>query len=254
MINVLAYINSIKTTWLRRILNQQGKWLDLLMTQIDNNLFLKCGEEYIKECIDKQNNKFWKDVFQACYSLFKKFSESIDDDNFVIKSPLWFNGKIRINRKHVFFKEWFQKGIIYVNDIVKENNVFYSFQEFREKFPGIRSNFLQYNGLISAVKKMFKNFPHQNIKKLVGPWISPQFIIYLKSKKGSKDMYGIFVKNKYIPIGKSKWNTIFGILEENQWKNIYKNNFSNIKNTKFQWFQYRINQNILATNKYLFKI
>ena len=62
------------------------------------------------------------------------------------------------------------------------------------------------------------------------------------------------VKNKYIPIGKSKWNTIFGILEENQWKNIYKNNFSNIKNTKFQWFQYRINQNILATNKYLFKI
>lgn len=44
-------------------------------------------------------------------------------------------------------------------------------------------------------------------------------------------------------------------MEKNiDWKSLYITPFKSCKNTKLQWFQYRINQRIIATNDLLFKI
>ena len=45
-----------------------------------------------------------------------------------------FNNKdIVIDGRPFFFKSWFQKGIVSIQDILSENGKFLSFQEFREK-------------------------------------------------------------------------------------------------------------------------
>lgn len=53
--------------------------------------------------------------------------------------------------------------------------------------------------------------------------------------------------------GKRRWNELLDI-EDMEWKLIHKLPFVITKKCKLQWFQYRIINNILATNPFLFKI
>jgi hypothetical protein len=55
--------------------------------------------------------------------------------------------------------------------------------------------------------------------------------------------------------GQKKWEEILALgLDETKWREIFKLPFIVTQNTKLQWLQYRINQRILGTNKFLYKI
>ena len=67
-------------------------------------------------------------------------------------------------------------------------------------------------------------------------------------------MYNTFnVDTNVISFNKQKWERHFS-LSKSQWQNIYQLPFINIKSSKLQWLQYRINHHILTTNSFLFKI
>jgi len=72
-------------------------------------------------------------------------------------------------------------------------------------------------------------------------------------KKGSKEIYNIMVGKYFKTKSKDKWNSIF-TFSNNKWKEIYTIPFKVTKSSSLQWFQYKINHRILATNEYLFKI
>ena len=65
MVNVRAFIQSLKLAWIKRLVQNNGepKWQFLLLSQIDMNVLLNCGNKYIKICRNKFKNQFWKDVF-----------------------------------------------------------------------------------------------------------------------------------------------------------------------------------------------
>ena len=77
--------------------------------------------------------------------------------------------------------------------------------------------------------------------------------VFVLSKKGSRPMYNILNKCKVKSVGEQKWDQYFSITQK-QWKVIYSLPFSTTKNTKLQWFQFRVNQYILTTNSFMFKI
>ena len=74
----------------------------------------------------------------------------------------------------------------------------------------------------------------------------------IKTKKGSRIFYDIFVGiNEYIPQG--KWQAEIGNITENEWK-LYFLNIKQCHEVKLRDFQYKINNKILVTNSFLFKI
>ena len=68
-------------------------------------------------------------------------------------------------------------------------------------------------------------------------------------------MYLLLIRNNIVLNGQKKWEDILALgLDEMKWKEIFKLPFIVTQNTKLQWLQYRINQRILETNKFLYKI
>ena len=64
-------------------------------------------------------------------------------------------------------------------------------------------------------------------------------------------MYKLLNKNNDTPTGKTSWNKKYRF-DENELRIIYTEPFT--KDSTVQWFQTRINHNILATNTFLCKI
>ena len=85
------------------------------------------------------------------------------------------------------------------------------------------------------------------------PFIPLNIEPFIKKTKGSKELYNVLVKNKCIPSGKKKWNELFDF-DDHTWERIFKISFKSTKNTKLQWFLYRVVHHILTTNSFLFKI
>lgn len=59
---------------------------------------------------------FWKKIF----------SHNLTPHN----SVLWNNRTILISRKSVFNADWFDKGIVFVSDLMDDNGVFLSYENF----------------------------------------------------------------------------------------------------------------------------
>ncbi len=56
----------------------------------------------------------------------------------------------------VFWKTWYDKGVIFTQDLLNTNLEWMSFEEFKMKYK-IKTNFLKYFGLLSAVKQAMKH-------------------------------------------------------------------------------------------------
>ena len=65
---------------------------------------------------------------------------------------LFNNKEILVDRKPIFFSEWFKKGIISIKDLLNENGNFLTFDEFSLKYS-CKTNFPQYYQVISAILK-----------------------------------------------------------------------------------------------------
>ena len=252
MINLNLFILALKTTWVRKLFRTEGKWDNILFSTINQEKLFNFGNgyiSYIKENVVK--NKFWKDVFHAWNTFIDK------EENFTweyfLSSPLWMNKTIKIENKPVFYEDWFRKGICFVNDIMSEDGKFLSIDQLEEKF-NISKNIMKFNSIISAVKHAGKQNVY-NSYKLLTPFI-PSFVkTILKSKRGTKDMYLLLIRNNIVSNGQKKWEEILALgLDETKWREIFKLPFIVTQNTKLQWLQYRINQRILGTNKLLYKI
>jgi hypothetical protein len=181
-------------------------------------------------------------------------SKTTTDDSWAsfLHNPIWYNNKLKINHTCFFYKDWYRKGVRIVNELAKEDGEFYSFEEFERNY-NINTNFLKYHRFISCLKKYSEKFNKDNVSKIEYPYIARNIKVFLKSKKGTRDMYAILSKNHLQPTIKQKLMTMFE-LTENDIKQIYKLPFKTTKNCKFQWLQYRIKHLRLTTNTFLYKI
>ena len=57
-----------------------------------------------------------------------------------------------LTKKVVFIQNFIDNNIFYVNNLLGRNG-YMSFEEFERKYPGARTNFLMYKGVIRSVQQ-----------------------------------------------------------------------------------------------------
>ena len=253
-------VKAMRLIWVKRLaLNTVSRWKFIPMYYFkcqDLNLFFSCKSgvhcstsvpEFYKKC-----HKWWIDV----HSVHPQTVEMVKHE------ILWNNIYITINKKTVFYKEWYRGGIIRIYDILDENNQFMSHTDIASKY-GIKCSFLdvlqirqsipiQWRTLLYNTRQVGENI-HTNCNKI-------QIVDKLLNfhKLTCKDLYWSLVSKKIrIPTAVKKWSehfTHFKDADDNIWSHIYQMSFKVTRETRLQSFQYRILHRIVPCNKWLFNI
>ena len=107
MINLKAFMNSMKLTCLRRITTAESPWQSIIKDTINFNEVFSFGTSCIQSLLSKIKNKFWIDVMKA-YSEILKLNKTDNEDSF-LSSPIFFNYEIKVGNNPVWIKNWYKK-------------------------------------------------------------------------------------------------------------------------------------------------
>ena len=162
---------------------------------------------------------------------------------------IWNNKEIPIDKKPVYFKNYYESGIVYVNDLLFNISTNDSFDYFAKQIGKI--NILQWAGLRHSIPDFLKG----DYKS--PPLTSPSFLIHNifdVTKKKSKDYYLLLVTEKaQLPNIIYKWKSNFNLSDDNL-REFFLLPHSVVLESYVKAFQYKVLHNILYTNKKLLKI
>ena len=253
MINVQYFIEALKVTWIRRLVQKETKWSYLLNHTYPNlSEFIKFGLDFLKQKTNLIHNKFWLDTFTAWIHFSNKITINSWSD--FLSQPIWWNNSVKVGGRSIYYKHFFDKGIIHICDIMDKNGQFHDFNYIQNTL-GIRTTFIEYHGLIRAIG-VAKN-KHNIIQKpynLSQPFMPIALKILLYDKKGCQRIYRIFCKNNDKPTAQRKWDNVLLLLETHDWYKTYTLPYKVTRDTNVRWFQYRLIHRILSTNTFLYKI
>ena len=251
MINIEAFSYALKATWIRRLITDNCKWQDYILKDVNLEKLTAVDTKYAEEIMKKIDNPFWKDVLTG-FIKTNKNTKLEEGSSHILKTPIFYNSNICIDKKYVFWKDWYNKGIRFINDLVKENEEFYNQDELVAKY-NITTNYLHYQGIIKSTKIYLNSHKITLTTNIEGPFIPKHLKPILQQKTGTQSIYNILNKNSETPTGMLSWNKKYTLSNED-WKKIFIYPFTINKYPAIQWFQSCINHNILVTNSYLFKI
>ena len=253
MVHLNSFIKSLKLSWMRRLLVSEASWKNLFFTMFKTDQFKleTFGNYYAKQLSKKFRNDFWIEVLH----IFWEFSKitSCQTNNDTLSNPLWFNDQIEIGGSPVFYKYMFDHGIRFVSDLFDSEGNFYTYESLCE-ICDTRIPILTYFGLKNAV--LYK-WPQLNTldNNTFFPFIPYTIRIFIKNAKGTQVFYNAFIskikcKNKYL----TKWENELLLPDSTFLSQLMSRVFSFTSDSSLRWFQYRISNRILATNRYLYKL
>ena len=160
---------------------------------------------------------------------------------------IWNNKEIRIDRKLVYFKSYYESGIVYINEILFHLSSNDSFDYFAKKISKI--NILQWVGFRHSIPDFLKG------SSLSPPLTSPSFLIHNNvfdvKKKKSKDYYSLLVTEKAQSPNINhtcKWKTDFN-LSDDHLREFFLLPHAVALESYVKAFQYKVLNSILYTNK-----
>ena len=162
MINLKAFVNSMKLTWLRRVILSDSPWQSIVNNKINFQERFSLGRSYIDGLIKNVKNKFWIDVLRAFSELLSL--QKTTHKNLLYQAPFFHNPEIKVGGKPLWIKTWYQKKLLYVNDLLAENGNFYSQTDIERKY-NIKTNCVQFQGMIQTVKLYARRNDVENFTK-----------------------------------------------------------------------------------------
>ena len=252
MLQIEHFITSLKITWLRRqILQQNCTWN--ILSNIDLDDVYTRGDNYASIKSEEVKNPFWKDLLNS-WKIFCK-SVKIQALEDILYSPLWYNSNLH-HGQHIYFKDWYNKGIRNVIDLLDTDSNFYLFPQLQEIY-NVRGTFLDHASLLRKIPAQWKQKINENkvLCQALKPNVSRNcYVNYLgKDKKGSRTFYDILIDNNIPTPPSEKWIKELGDIQQDEW-NTYNKIIKDIKETKLKEFQFKINNRILVTKSFLYKI
>ena len=243
---------SSKAAWVKRIVANQAYFLAGNKFMYDQrfwkcNFDLKTANQILG--ILKIKSEFWKDVVKSWSVVNYKIPGTPEE---IASQILWLNTNIQISKKVVYYPNLASRGIYYIRDLMNEHG-FMEFNQFKNKYPGITSNFVQYYGLINAIPRQWKvsliNYapqhtetPHPLLSKTNHKFFSR--IIYdtslhLFSQKPTETC--------------TKWHDKIGHnFTDDEWKKHFLDIYFTSISTTLRAFQFKLLHQILATKRRLF--
>ena len=245
MIDLDCTIKSLRLAWLKRIFSaHDGTWKTYLRYILERygGLFLfNCNFEIKDYSLDSQ---FYAELLQWWSEFRENFGKTKDWRNII-----WNNKDIRINNTPVFYKNYFDSGIVFVNDLLFSLNNIDSFKVINNKVN--KTNFLVWAGLRHSVPTSLKgNSAHSEI--------SFSIIIdnndFDVTKKKSKHFYSLLISIKaQLPSAARKLQNEFN-LTTSQVEQVFNLPHKVALETYVKAFQYKVLNSILYTNTKLQKI
>ena len=153
MIDIEIMFKALKLAWIPRLLSpgkQNWKTVpDYYFRQLGGlNFLLRCNYD------PKQLNAL-PSFYQSILMYFNELKNLYDFDQ--AQDLILFNNKdILADGKTLFLRDWFNKGILSIQDLLDDAGHKMSYQEFNNKYS-CKSNFLQYYQVISAISKDLLN-------------------------------------------------------------------------------------------------
>ena len=236
-------------------MNNKGKWKLFIDAELEN-----LGGATVLSNLDKVDTKkiakslspFLKEILEIWAEL--NYQDQITSVDSFLAQSLWHNSLIRIMGKPIYYKNWHQSGIDYVNQIIKEKpNVFLSLNEFEQKYH-IKVCPLTFCGIVSAVKTLWRKQNQaltQNAEKK-----ESLATVMLKSNKPNRLAYKILIEAKTkspIP-SQLKWYNATQDSYDFDWQKTYQIALKCTKSTKLIEFNFRFLHHTLATNTALVKM
>jgi hypothetical protein len=255
--HVSSHLNALKINWLRRVELGDEKWVQLfhLVSNLQKNDIYEFGLNRWRKISHQIKNCFWNDVLHAWAIVIRSYyCDNNLDFNCIARNYLWWNDKIRVGNQSVKYTHWYNKGVVFVNDLLKPSGGFFSFLEFRKVYD-INIHAIEYYGIINSIKSKWSCIGKGSIK-VVQPFKPMVFDLLLGSRKGCKRFYELLLTNVKTSCNSPiKWQNELGTsIHQKEWQNLCCQPMKITKDTKLHWFQFRIINHILGTNMLLCKM
>ena len=105
--------------------------------------------------------------------------------HFILSSTIFHNIKITIGNKPIYIKEWDQKGVKNINDLIHETGAFLLQEEF-ERIYNIKTNFVQFLGLKQAIMAYAGTHKITSFsKELHAPLLPANILLLIKFRERS---------------------------------------------------------------------
>ena len=160
MIDLTSFKKALKSSWIKKYLDteNQGKWkfvFDFEFQQFGGcTVFrgnLKKGDlsKYVKvsDAFTGKIMNIWSEI---------TYDAKVNSIDHFLSMSVWHDSIIRIDKRPVFFKSWYLKGIQQITHLMKDRDTFLSFHEFKERYD-VQTNFLTFHSLLSALKSLTAN-------------------------------------------------------------------------------------------------
>lgn len=248
-------VKALRLSWIARFLNKTNEtW-----KAIPNYYFEKYGGlmfllncNYNVKNLDNKIPLFYRELLQFFLDLRSNFVDPLKRE-FI----LWNNKDIHIENQSFYWKTWFSKNIVFVQDLLNSQGKFLSIEEFREKY-NLNLNFLQYCQITSAIPTWLKRSAseHRNIRQIISLEESHQYqlskdITLDLRKMRCKQFYKLFVESIDVePTAIKTWRKYSGEIAD-QWTTSIQKTFKTTRDNKLKQFYFKLLHRILVTNKEL---
>ena len=191
MIDMDSMIVSLRLAWLRRIFSENGgtwkNYLCYLLESFGGLFFLNCNYE-LKDY--PKFSQFYYEL-QGGWSQFRDTFASEQDWCHII----WNNKEIRIGNKPVYYKKYFESGIIFIKELLFKLNTEESFNCIKREVG--KTNLLMWAGLRHSIPinlKLHVDTPQKSVAPT--PILKMKNDTFIVSEKKSRDYYKVLISNK----------------------------------------------------------
>lgn len=234
--------------WVKRLLTgQERKWKILTLKLMNVSAFGLLCKNDIKFVTPK--TVFYKQVLQAWYGFYSTTPKGIED---IKQEILWNNKFITVENKPIMYNKWFNKGIIYVQDLIDHDGRILSLEGLRNKY-NIHVHFLEYLSVKNAIPQQWLTEVANNVGKFSHVVGIANIQSNRLQKVDSKIVYwSEIAKCIKQPTAISQWISEFPFLHDNDFVDIFLL-AHNTGDVKLQSFQYKILNRIFPCNYVLNK-
>ena len=125
MVDIDMYVTALKVSWVKREITGNHEWCKLFRQEIARGRFIwERNSLSLTQITRKVLNKFWAEVMTAMAQYDKSINADVDD---ISRHSVWFSNHTKFKNSEI--KSWKRRGIVYINDLIKENGDILSYQE-----------------------------------------------------------------------------------------------------------------------------
>ena len=240
MVHFHSMVKAIKLNWIKRFFTIKSTCIKIISECCSKYLmlgdFIRCN---IKEADRKEiESNFYNQIFMYWNCIYNEHPYQPND---IYNQLIWYNSCIKIDNKLVFKKNWLEKGIKYIYDIIDKHGKIIPKIELEQNLK-IEINEMEYNGLLQAIPSKWIKIMCQYSQELKQSALT----VTIKHKKMFiKDVrcshyYDHFVSElTKPPTAVEKWKELYEV-DDLSWQSIYLIPFKCCADTKLQSFQYKI--------------